>query len=290
MYRMNSKHYDSDLTDTELAILEPLLPARKAKGRPRSVALREILDAIFYVLRGGVPWRMLPDGFPCWKAAFHHFRRWRLSGPWEAINAARRERVREGVGRTAQPSAPIIDSQSVETTGTGGPRGYDGGEKANGRERHLAVDTQGLLLKAKVLPADLHDRPAAEPVLAGPHRHFPGVRLVRADTAYRGPGRLARRDPGQVLGDHAPLVDRHAGVGRRRPAAGAPGRVPGAAAPAGGGAELRVAGPQPPAVGGLRAAVRGDRDLDLPCHDPADVAETGRSVNTSILRQALRRR
>src|SRR5206468_3675091 len=104
---------------------------------------------------------------------------------------------------------------------------------------------------------------------------------------YRGPGRLARRDPGLVLGDHAPLVDRHAGVGRRRPAAGAPGRVPGAAAPAGGGAELRVAGPQPPAVGGLRAAVRGDRDLDLPCHDPADVAETGRSVNTSILRQAL---
>src|SRR3954447_26854915 len=188
MYRMHSKHYDSDLTDTELAILEPLLPARKAKGRPRSVALREIRDAILYVPRGGVPWRMLPDGFPCWKAAFHHFRRWRLSGPWEAINAARRERVREGVGRTAQPSAPIIDSQSVETTGTGGPRGYDGGEKANARERHFAVDTQGLLLKAKVLPADLHDRPAAEPVLTDLHRQFPGVRLLWADTAYRGLG------------------------------------------------------------------------------------------------------
>src|SRR3954468_21527106 len=86
---MNSKHYDSDLTGAEFAILEPLLPARKAKGRPRSVALREILDAIFYVLRGGVPRRMLPDGFPCWKTVFYYFRRWRLSGLWEAINADR---------------------------------------------------------------------------------------------------------------------------------------------------------------------------------------------------------
>src|SRR3954471_15991964 len=94
---MNSKHYDSDLTDAEFAILEPLLPTRKTRGRPRSAALREILDAIFYVLRGGVPWRMLPDGLPPWKTPFHYFRQWRLSGLWEAINAALRERVREGM-------------------------------------------------------------------------------------------------------------------------------------------------------------------------------------------------
>jgi transposase len=184
--KMDSKHYDSDLTDKEYAVLEPLLPKPKRRGRRRSVVLHEILNAIFDILRGGVPWRMLPGGFPPWQTVFPYFRQWRLSGLWEAINTALRERVREKMGRAPQPTASIIDRPSVKTTEMGGPRGYDGGKQINGRKRHLVVDTPGLLLKVKVHPADQHDRPAAELVLVGLHRHYPGIRWLWADTAYRG--------------------------------------------------------------------------------------------------------
>jgi transposase len=120
---MNGKHYDSDLTDNEDAVLEPLLPRPKRRGRPRSVGLHEILNAIVYIRRGGVPWRMLPVGFPPWKTVFPDFRPGRWSGLWETINTALRERARAMMGRRPQPTASIIDSQSVKTTVMGGPRG-----------------------------------------------------------------------------------------------------------------------------------------------------------------------
>jgi putative transposase len=152
---MSRKPYKTDLTDTEWKRLQPLVPAPKTGGRPRLYPVREIANAIFYITRSGCAWRLLPNDLPFWKTVYHYFRLWRLDGTWEKINTALREEVRVKAGRNAQPSAGIVDSQSVKTTWVGGVRGYDGAKKVNGRKRHLFVDTQGLVLKVKVHAADI---------------------------------------------------------------------------------------------------------------------------------------
>ena len=201
----------SDLTDDEWAAVEPFIPVYPG-GRPRTTRMRDVVDAVFYLLRTGCQWRYLPADFPPRSTVWGYFDEWRHNGTLDHIHDALRERVRQSEGREPTPSAGSIDSQSVKAPGPGEAKGTDGNKKVKGRKRHISVDTLGLLLAVVVTAANVDDGVAAPDLLAQlPAGEFPRLARLWADAKYHNHGlnawlaehahytvEVVSREPGQV--------------------------------------------------------------------------------------------
>lgn len=178
-----SKRYPSDLTDTEWLAIEPVLPRAAKTGRKRLVDLREVLNAIRYLVRGGVGWRMLPKDFPPWQTVYWWFRRFVRRLMFQTIHDVALMFDREQAGREASPSGGVVDSQSVKAPAAT-KRGYDGGKKLVGRKRHITVDTDGRLLMVNLTPADVSDSAGAQMILDAIRKRWPWLKHLFADGAY----------------------------------------------------------------------------------------------------------
>jgi transposase len=177
--------YESALTDAQWDFLLPMLPAPKKLGRPPTDR-RPVIDGILYVLKGGIAWRLLPKTYPPWKTVYHIFRAWTLDQTWASLNDALRTCVRLADGRREQPTAAIIDSQSVKSDGHGGAVGFDAGKQIKGRKRHILVDTLGLVLGVIVTPASCPEREGAQQVLTQVAGWYTRLRKLWVDGGYTG--------------------------------------------------------------------------------------------------------
>jgi transposase len=184
------RSYPTDLTDDQWELIEPMLPPAKPGGRPRTTDMREVLNAILYILCAGCAWRMLPHDFPKWRTVYEYFRNWQFDHTWEALNDRLRKYVRVMAERHPDPSAAVLDSQSVRTaTMVHKEVGYDAGKKIKGRKRHLLVDTLGLVLTVIVSAANLPEREGATQIFSkmyNQRQKYPRLVRVWVDGGYSG--------------------------------------------------------------------------------------------------------
>jgi putative transposase len=179
-----TKRYPSDLTDEEWSAVEPFLPGVSGTGRPRRTDLREVLNAIRYLVRSGCEWRMLPVHFPPWQTVYWWFRRLVRRLMFRTLHDVVLMIDRARAGRDVEPSAAVIDSQSVKAPAAHGTRGFDGAKKIVGRKRHIAVDTDGRLLMVSLTTANIADSTGAQAVLEATYKRWPKVKHLFADSAY----------------------------------------------------------------------------------------------------------
>lgn len=183
-YDVVRERYSTDMSDAEFELIAPLFPAPKKRGR-KPTPVRVLLNAVFYMVRVGCPWRLLPMDFPPFTTGQNRFYEWRDSGLWAQIISVLVMAAREAEGREAAPTAVVVDSQSVKTPEAVGVRGFDAGKKIKGRKRHLAVDTLGLPIESQITAASVQDRDALAPMLAAVHRNSPWVAMSFVDGGYQ---------------------------------------------------------------------------------------------------------